>query len=98
VAGAAKQARIAPCRTLLQIRQRRWRAFQEEHDHGLGDIWPRLAVEMTQTFEDGFIYRCFAPMRRRPVAWVFWIRRQLSGSLARNARTCPNKNLRFRLD
>src|SRR5258707_10140068 len=121
MAGTAQQIRLVPRRTLLQIFQYRRRAFQEEHDHSLGDIGPPLAMEMTQTFEDDFIYRCFAPMRRRRVARVFWMKRQLSiagkpraglsptqaiepkrqkwsGSRARSARTCPNRNRRGRPD
>src|SRR5260370_40000585 len=92
MAGTAQQIRLVPRRTLLQIFQYRRRAFQEEHDHSLGDIRPPLAMEMTQTFEDDFLYRCFTPMRRRRVTWAFWIGRQLRTPGTRRARLYPTQS------
>ena len=61
----------APCSKSASAR---WRAFQEEHDHGLGDIRPPLAVETTQTVQDSLIDRRVARGRRRGLASVFRVR------------------------
>jgi hypothetical protein len=57
MACAAKQSHIVVRCPLFQIPQHRWRAFQEKHDHCLGDVGPTFAVETMQPLQDRLVDR-----------------------------------------